>query len=64
MKTFRWLIAGLLAAVVFPACGPLDGGDPLDGPPGTEGPSLHLKSEQNSPGTTGSMGVDANYDRY
>jgi len=60
----RFLLSAVVCTLALTSCGPLDGGDPLDGPPGTEGPSLKIRDTANSSGTTGSLGVDSRYDRY
>lgn len=60
----RFLLSAVACSLVFTSCGPIGGGDPLDGPPGTDGPSLHLRTVNESGGTVPSAGVDSRYDRY
>lgn len=60
----RFLLSAAACALVLTSCGPLDGGDPLDGPPGTDGASLHIRTNPESSGSTGTIGADARYDRY
>lgn len=60
----RLFLSVALAAVALASCGPLEGGDPLDGPPGTDGGTLYLRDTPDSSGMGGSAGVDGRYDRY
>lgn len=62
----KWITGALLAfltGIFVSSCGPLEGGDPLDGPPGADGPSLYIRPNLEE-GARGSIGADARYDRY
>ncbi|RYD33430.1 MAG: hypothetical protein EOP87_10995 [Verrucomicrobiaceae bacterium] len=60
----RLLLSSIACALAVTSCGPLDGGDPLDGPPGNDGASLHLRSTPEESGTNRSIGVEGRHDRY
>ncbi|MBX3740596.1 MAG: hypothetical protein KF712_06370 [Akkermansiaceae bacterium] len=60
----RFLLSSIACAIAFTSCGPLDDGDPLDGAPGNDGASLHLRSTPEESSVNRSIGVEGRYDRY
>jgi hypothetical protein len=63
MKRLILTSIACVCAFAFTSCGPLDGGDPLDGPPASDGGTLNIRPDPQE-GVSRSIGVEGRYDRY